>query len=389
MFDAPAPQSPTTITTTAARLFQLCKQLAPASRGRKRAVPVLSCALIQAGPDGTTLTTTDLDLTIRIHADDLISPEPWQACVSFGLLSSIARSMDGPLCLIHVKGVDESHMDRLTIADDDGTTASVNLIIPATDFPALPDGLDATTDWHVIPMAPADLRRAIDLAAPCVSTEETRYFLNGIHLCQKPDGTTLRCVATDGRRAAIIDTACTLSEPVAAIMPTIAVRAIQHLVDKRGNEQATLMLHRTAHRMRLIHGPMTIDCKMIDGTFPDYTKVIPKAETRTSVTVTAAALRRLNPMHHATDHRATVFRAGRMICQNPEFGEISAPAPMLHYPRPDAPPVEEIGFNLSYLLTQAHLTPTFRLDLTAAKDPARIHGEDPAAMWLLMPMRAQ
>lgn len=386
MFDSP-PTPDTAIATTAKRLAALCTQLANAYR-RHPKIPVLETVLIQATETGTTFTTTDLDIRIRVEADDLTAAEPWQACVPFALLRRMASSLSGPLQISFTPTPDpKTTPDRLTITSEDGISATINLHCPATDFPALPEGLDDPKDWHFLSLGAADLRRLIDLAAPCISTEETRYYLNGIYFCRKPEGTTLRSVATDGHRMAVIDCATPAPEGLGVIVPTIAIRAMARLIDRRSNHLVALMFHRAGRYMRVVSDTLRIDCKLIDGAFPDYTRVIPKEETRTIVTVTQAALRCLAP--YRTDRSAGVaFRDGRMHMRDQQLGEISAPAPALHFPSDSSKPVTEIGFNLRYLQAAAAMSGgTMRMELTGFGDPARIRGSDPDAMWILMPMR--
>lgn len=386
MFDQPTPPpTGTALTVSAARLRNLCKQLAPAWV-RRSTIPILSCVRLQVTPSGTTLTTTDLDLTIRIFADDIASPEPFDTCVDFALLRNIAGSIDGPLSITYAPATDKARTARLTITTDDGTEVAINLTFPGEDFPILPDTLDDPLAWHTIDMTTDDLHRMINLSFPCVSTEETRYYLNGIHLCRKPDAANLRAVATDGYRLAVIDTPCAMPDGITAIVPTVAIRAITGIIGKRGNTTAHLMLHHEAPRMRLVNGQITIDCKLIVGEFPDYTRVIPKAEIRSIVNVTATALRQLMPMYDSMTYGAK-FHDGKVTLVNLKLGSISAPAPMLHLPQDPAEQVREISFNLSFLMTQGYLTPTMRMALTAPDDPARITGPDPDALWLLMPMR--
>jgi DNA polymerase-3 subunit beta len=388
MFDQPPPPA-TSLRLSAARLLTICRQLAPAYQARNT-IPVLGTALLQAGPDGATFTITDLDMQVTVTADDLISAEPWTACIPFGLLRRLAASLDGLVTIAFAEGGPHpaGKMDQLTLSTEDGFSATINLMCTKIDFPTLPDHLKDEA-WHDITMSPADLRRFLNLTIPCVSTEETRYYLNGVHLCRKPGGSTLRTVATDGHRLAVIDGAIEAPEGTSAILPTVAVRAMLSLVSHKSNDPVIFRLNRTATsggatRMRLDHGTVRIDCKLIDGTFPDYTRVMPQNATRGTLTLTAATLRRLSAI--MTERaQAVAFRDGRATIKSPDIeGEISVPAPMEM-----ADPVDrmEIGFNLRLILAQARMTATFRMELLGPSDPARIRAEDPDALWVIMPMR--
>lgn len=389
MFDQPPPPA-TSLQVSASRLLTICRQLAPAYLAR-HTIPVLGTALVKASPDGASFTVTDLDIQVTVTADDLISAEPWQACVPFALLRRLAATLDGLVTIAFSEGGihPAGKMDQLTLSTEDGFSATINLICREIDFPILPDRLEAAP-WHDMTMAPADLRRYLNLTSPCISTEETRYYLNGVHLCRKPGWSTLRAVATDGHRLAVIDGAVDAPEGISAIIPTVAIRAMLALVSHKANDPVTFSLAHDvtpsggATRMRLVHGPIQIDCKLIDGTYPDYTRVMPQNATRGTLTLTATALRRLSAM--ITERaQAVAFRDGRATIRSPDLeGEVSVPAPM---EMADSTDRMEIGFNLRLILAQARMTATFRMELLGPSDPARVRAEDPDALWVIMPMR--
>lgn len=368
----------------ATRLLAICRQLLPAYE-RRSTIPVLGTVRIDASAIGSTFRVTDLDIDITVTADDLDTSEPFSACVPFALLHRIAGSMDGIIRISHRKGGDRYGFDQLTLATEDGCSATVNLLCPVEDFPSAAEIAD--DEWQVIETSPADLRRMIDLARPCMSTEETRYYLNGISFQRRPGRTTLRSIATDGHRLAMIDSAIEAPEGLNIIMPTICVDAIRTLINPKANDPVLLRIFEQK-RVRLTCGSIRVDCKLIEGTFPDYTRVIPEAETQVSVTLTAAALRRLAPF--ATQRsNAVVLSAGRASIKSIDLGgEISTPVTMV-VAREDGkqPLATGWGFNFAYLATQARLSQTFRMEMTNPNDPARVYGEDPEAMWILMPMR--
>lgn len=381
------------------RLRTICRQLSPAYE-RRVTIPVLETALIECGPEGTTFRQTDLDLQITVTAADLTCAKPFRTCVSLGLLRRFAASFDGMLRLSYVPGVKVREgvedMPRITLATDDGCSATINSLIQAEDFPLwMAPEADQSNHWRPLLCAPRELRRMIDLARPCISTEETRYYLNGINMQPHPERGTLCSVATDGHRMAIINGPIPAFEGLNAILPTRFVRAIAALINPKSNEGAMLAFHQASPRARVICGPVQIDSKLIDGTFPDYTRVIPKDPVRLSLTVTHTALNRLRPF--ATQRsNAVAFEDGRATMRDVGAGgEVSVPVTMTA--QDGMPPdmvkhheggrTERWGFNLGYLLDQSLLTPTFRADLASPSGPARIYGEDPDAMWIIMPMR--
>lgn len=383
----------TALLVPAHRLLAICRQLAPAYE-RRTTIPVLGMALIEAGEEGTTFRLTDLDLTIAIVADDLKCAAPFKACVPFGLLRQIAGTLDDVVRIGIAPGDTLTHrMDQLTIATDDGFSAAINLLCPPEDWPTVSLKDDTPENWSPISISPGDLRKHIDLARHCISTEETRYYLNGVYLCRHPVRGTVRSVATDGHRMAVIDTMTDAPEKLGAIVPRACLQAITTLISPTGNEPISLALHKLSPRIRLTAGPITIDCKLIDGDYPDYTRVIPKEPARTILTLSAGALRRLAP--YATQRsNAVTFKDGRATMKALDLGEVSTPVSMTEVDGQAAEgaqasngPTGPWGFNLRYLVEQARLTPTFRAELHKSGDPARIYGEDPDAMWIIMPMR--
>jgi DNA polymerase-3 subunit beta len=381
MFDQTTP--PDTLLIPASRLRDICRQLGLAVQ-RRSIISVLETVLIEATATGTTFRATDLDIEITVTAEDMATAAPFRACVPFRLISRIASSMTGVLRVTHEtpeprdKKLIGDNPARLTIVTDDGISATINLLCPPDDFPVHP----MPTDWQIMTLAPTALRRLLSLTAPCISTEETRYYLNGVFLTRKPDSTTLRAVATDGHRMAVIDDATKAPEGLKAIVPTIAVKCILHLVDRRANDDVTVQI--AERRIRVISGAIRLDCKLIDGTFPDYTRVLPSFPIQRTVTLTAAALHSLLPF--ANERSAAVrFADGTATMRDLNLGEVSVPVPMVA--APEATPGRAYGFNLRYLTAQARMTPTFQMALASPEDPARVTGEDPDALWVVMPMR--
>src|SRR5262249_39143863 len=129
---------------------------------------------------------------------------------------------------------------------------------------------------HKFSLAAADLKRLIDKTQFAISTEETRYYLNGIylHLAGAAKSQTLRAVATDGHRLAQVD----LELPKGAagmpgiIVPRKTVGEVQRLIEDR---DAEIAIELSQGKIRFTIGEVVLTSKLIDGTFPDYARVIP------------------------------------------------------------------------------------------------------------------
>src|SRR5262249_32014679 len=149
--------------------------------------------------------------------------------------------------------------------------------LPESDFPDLAPGDMA----HKFKLAAADLKRLIDKTQFAISTEETRYYLNGIYLHTVGSGKSqmLRAVATDGQRLAQFE----LPLPSGAagmpgiIVPRKTVGEVQRLIE---DSDAEIDVQLSAAKIRFSIGDVVLTSKLIDGTFPDYARVIPSANDK-------------------------------------------------------------------------------------------------------------
>jgi DNA polymerase III subunit beta len=227
---------------------------------RRNTIPILSNVRIESGPDGVRFTGSNLDIWAAVTV-------PTQ-CEGFGettadavTLADIARKASGLITL-------RQHDGRLNVSS--GRTSQRVATLPADDFPKLKHS-EAPTVLDV----PADqLAHDLGRVRVAISTEETRYYLNGVFL--HPIGGNVIMAATDGHRLSII----TRPHPIGGmewpgvILPRQAVKAILAAIKEFGIAgPVTLSLGTSQWRFEA--GPVTLWGKLIDGTFPDYSRVIP------------------------------------------------------------------------------------------------------------------
>ncbi len=347
---------------------------------RRNTIPILSNVLIEAKGDGLRLMATDLDLqvveTIAAHVDN-----PGATTVSAHTLFDIARKLP------------EGAQVELSVTNDKMTvTASryrSNLAtLPRDDFPVI-----AETDLPTVFLLPAEeLRRIIDSTRFAISTEETRYYLNGIFLhVIAGDEPRLRAVATDGHRLARIE----LAAPAGAvgmpdvIIPRKCVGEIRKLLDEVDGP-VEISLSATKIRFRL--GGAVLTSKLIDGTFPDYSRVIPTANDRLlkiDRKSLAQGVDRVAAIATTEKTRAVKIALGRdkvtLSVTSPENGTASEEVPA-DYTSPEF----EVGFNYRYLLDILDQVGSDQVDvhLADAAAPTLIRENDSsAALYVLMPMR--
>ena len=355
---------------------------------RRNTIPILSNVLIEARTeaDGTgklRLMATDLDLQVVEMIDAQIA-NPGATTVGAHTLFDIARKLP------------EGAQVELSVVNEKMTvTASryrSNLAtLPRDDFPVI-----AETDLPTVFSLPAeDLRRIIDSTRFAISTEETRYYLNGIFLHVITPGSggepKLRAVATDGHRLARIE----LPAPPGAvgmpdvIVPRKCVGELRKLLDEAdGPVEVSL----SASKIRFKLGGAVLTSKLIDGTFPDYSRVIPTANDRLlkiDRKSLAQGVDRVAAIATTEKTRAVKIAMGRdkvtLSVTSPENGTASEEIPA-DYTSPEF----EVGFNYRYLLDILDQVGGDVVDvhLADAAAPTLIReGDSSDALYVLMPMR--
>lgn len=149
--------------------------------------------------------------------------------------------------------------------------------LPREDFPVMASSEYASNFSIEAPK----LRRLFDKSKFAISTEETRYYLNGVymHVSEADGGKVLRCVATDGHRLARIDSDLPdgAMDMPGVIVPRKTVGELRKLLD---DDDMKIAVSVSETKVRFATPNITLTSKVIDGTFPDYTRVIPQGNTR-------------------------------------------------------------------------------------------------------------
>ncbi|MDP0930220.1 MULTISPECIES: DNA polymerase III subunit beta [Paracoccus] len=238
---------------------------------RRNTIPILANVLIETTDEGVSFRATDLDIEVVDRAPAQVEL-PGATTVSAVMLNEIARKLpDGALVQI----TSDDAAGRLTVQAGRSNFSLATL--PREDFPAL-----AATEYAANFTASASvLRRLFDKAKFAISTEETRYYLNGVymHVAQSEDGQVLRCVATDGHRLARIDAPLPegANDLPGVIVPRKTVGELRKLLD---DDEADIAVSVSETKIRFATPEITLTSKVIDGTFPDYTRVIPANNSR-------------------------------------------------------------------------------------------------------------
>ena len=310
---------------------------------RRNTIPILANVLIEADGEQVSFRATDLDIEVIDKAPAMVG-RAGATTVAAHTLHEIARKLpDGAM----IELTDDGIAGRLDVRA--GRSHFSLATLPREDFPIM-----ASAEYSCNFSCPAPvLRRLFDKAKFAISTEETRYYLNGVymHAAKGPDGPVLRCVATDGHRLARIDAPLPPGAEglPGVIVPRKTVGELRKLLD---DDEATIAVSVSETKVRFATPEVTLTSKVIDGTFPDYARVIPTGNTR-RLEVDAVEFA------HAVDRVATVSARsgrGRSRWRSRRIGWCSS------VNAPDAGAADEelsvaygderleIGFNAKYLL---------------------------------------
>ncbi len=351
---------------------------------RRNTIPILSNVLMSADNGSINFVATDLDIEISesTSADVAIAGD---VTAPAHTLYDIARKLpDGAEVSLSV-GSD----GRLEV--DAGRSHFVLPLLPAGDFPKM----TADDFTHNFALGAAELARLLDKTKFAISTEETRYYLNGIyfHAVAPEAGSAhgkLRCVATDGHRLAL----CEMAAPdgtdglPGVIIPRKTIAELRRLIDGLSE---TVEISVSEAKIRFKVGSAVLTSKLIDGTFPDYDRVIPKDGDKKLVIdngVFASAVDRVSTISAEKSRSIKLTLEGdnlTLAVNNPEHGNAREDL-MVDYGAENL----EIGFNAKYLLdvtTQIEARDV-HFSLSDPASPALVTDpEDDGALFVLMPLR--
>lgn len=304
---------------------------------RRHTLPILSNVLVEVTDHNVNFLATDLEVQIKASAKLDVAHKPGSLTVGAKKLQDILRALppDADTAL-------ETKESRLTVKA--GKSRFALQTLAAADFPKIAEARDTATEFS---LPQREFKRVLALVQFAMAVQDIRYYLNGVLL--STDGDTLRVVATDGHRLSMAS--YKLLEPVGkieAILPRKTVLELIKLLDE-SDDPIHLKMHQ--NQVKFTFTGIEIVSKIVEGKFPDYTKVIPSGYTN-HVTMKRAEF--LGALQRASILSNDKIRGVRLvftkdslsiICSNNEQEEAEENLP-IEYAR-DA---MDIAFNIAYLL---------------------------------------
>ncbi len=349
---------------------------------KRNTIPILANVLIQVKDGQLTFTATDMEIAIVEDVVAGISREGAATAPAATLYEIVRKLPEAAEIELELAG------NLLKLRAGRYSTSLVTL--PTEDFPSMTAGQLP----HRFRLTGLALRGLIDRTRFAISTEETRYYLNGIylHATQGDTGPVLRAVATDGHRLARVE------EPIpdgaagmpGVIIPRKTVAELRKLLDEEGGEVEVAL---SDTRIQFKAGALTLTSKLIDGTFPEYERVIPKDNDKVLRVgkkdfaeavgrVAAISSERSRPVKMALDQDLLTLSAA-----SPEQGTASEELDEGRVEYSSGP--LEIGFQARYLndiTDQIADRVEFHFSDGSAPTVVRDAG-DSSALYVLMPMR--
>jgi len=350
---------------------------------RRTTIPILSNILLNATPMGLSMMTTDTDLAL-IETVPAMVVEPGATTVSAQMLFEIVRKLP------------EGVTVELTFLPDTGQLqlkagrSHFNLsCLPPEDFPQLTQ----SELPHHFSLPAKTFIKLIDRTRFAMSTEETRYYLNGLHFHTiEGDGQKiLRSVATDAHRLAYIEVpAPEGSEHIPGIIiGRKTVTEARKLVDET---TAEVMVSLSPTRIEFAFGNAVLSSRLIDASYPEYEKAIPASNDKTAILdakAFAAAVDRVATVSNDKVRAIKVSLAHNSLTLSAASHDLGSATEEMAIEFPHETPIE-IGFNARYLLDIAQQIEEDEAQVFLSNEdaPAIIKGmKDQEATYVLMPMR--
>jgi len=349
---------------------------------KRNTIPVLSNVRLEALADGISFKATDMDTEITEITDAKIIEKGATTAPAHMLYDIVRKLSDGA----EVEIVFPDEKGQLSIAS--GRSKFSLPTIAVEDFPVI-SGDELPTNFS---MKKEDLKDVIDRTQFAASTEETRYYLNGLYIHAKTEGQTkvLRVVATDGHRLACVEAPLPkgAEKMEGVIVPRKTIAEIRKLLDDSQTDTVELSL--SENKIRFVLKDITLTSKLIDGTYPDYERVIPTNNDKileVSSKNLSTAVDRVSVVAERTRAIKLITAKNHLVIttSSPDLGSALEELEATY----DSDALE-VGYNFRYLLDILAVIKGDNVQMTFSdsSSPSIVRDTaDSSAIYVLMPMR--
>ena len=348
---------------------------------RRNTIPILSNVRIEAGDGHLGLNATDMDLDVVDQVTASVETPGATTAPALTLYEIVRKLPDG-------SEIEFESSEDGQLAIRSGRSRFTLSCLPTDEFPVMSGG-DLP---HTFSLPAAEIRGLIDRTRFAISTEETRYYLNGIYLhAAERNGTpVLRAVATDGHRLASVEGPLPKGAEgmPGIIVPRKTVSELHRLIEDTVDDVAVEL---SETKIRFTFDSVILTSKLIDGTFPDYERVIPSGNDKELIVACkpfAEAVDRVSAISSEKSRAVKLALSPGMLvlsASSPDQGSATEEIEVDY-----AGEAMEIGFNSRYLLdiTAQIEGDNARFTLADAASPTILSEiEDASALYVLMPMR--
>ena len=348
---------------------------------KRHALAMLTNVLIEADDRTVSVVATDLEVSLRQTSSAKVK-KPGRVAVSARTLFEIVR--EASTDEITLKALENQWLEVVY-----GKSKFKLTGVDPEEHPGMPQTSSNGSKAGSIDIPSADLAEMVRKTVFAVSSDDTRSNLSGVFLTKGAKKSTLRMVATDGHRLAVIDRAVGgAGLPDGSILPRKGLSELGKLLGENA-DKVTLAIAGSECVASI--GDSVLSMRLVEGKFPDYQKVIPEEPTRI-VRVQRDALlqplRRVSIMssERARSVRLSVDRARLEISDsNPDMGEATEEVPVEYRGEK-----LEVGFNAKYLIDVLTVLPEgsdVEIGLSDELSPGVIRAGDAGYTYVVMPLR--
>ena len=343
---------------------------------RRQTLPILSYLLLRADDQGISLTGTDLELEVAAAVEGQVV-ESGDTTVPARKLLDICRALP--------EGTDMAMLNQDgRVLLKAGKSRFTLITLPPADFPRV----ETSKFERVFTIPGRKLKRILESTAFCMAQQDVRYYLNGLYL-EVQEG-YIRAVATDGHRMAVT-TEQYNSQSSRVIQIIVPRKAVQEIMRFLPNSDDPVDITMDTSHLRLEVGGLIATAKLIDGKFPDYTKVIPTSQSKTIILDQRQFREGLNRVAILANEKYRGVRLDlqggklRITAHNPEQEEALEEIEINYKGEP-----LEIGFNVNYLVEAANAINSneIALGLNDSSSSCTLKATDKQdTQYVVMPMR--